>query len=431
MLASVLGWSLVLGLALLVGARALRYAVASGLVEWEGDGGRLVVGGAGPLAILTAGGLALAFWGGGIGLGLAGGKVSGAAGGGSVAVGPPNAPTHTVVVIDTSTVYSLGSVFVGSGADTQDSIRFAVTRLAADTTSILTQTYGGAQQRDTISDNTNLKADTTYRGWLKYKGASGGWSAWSAPDTFVNTVAVVGDTLVFHNFNDSTDGAFSNPWGASRPWTFPNDPTGGGMGRVARTIYAPASGDSQERGLVYVHAGIGVGDPETWFKGQVYIPDSTAIDPDWNMNHTRKLIDWQGGASGLGRIIVGTYNGSGGVIRVEYESCQNGTNQIIISENTSFTISTNTWTTIEMRYKPNSASGVTDGELQLYFNGESTPTYSRTTGLALAGSYACSGSAADLNDLLFGYQLTIDSGHGVYNDHRYWDNVGIYENARP
>lgn len=111
----------------------------------------------------------------------------------SGAVGVPNAPSGTVVVVDTSTVYFLASAFVGSGADTQDSVRFAVTRLAADTTAILTEvkTATVSNARDTIVDQANLKADTTYKGYFKYSGVAGKWSAWSAPDTFVNRVGIV------------------------------------------------------------------------------------------------------------------------------------------------------------------------------------------------------------------------------------------------
>ena len=135
---------------------------------------------------------ALSFYGVGLGLGLGGGTGVATGSGGGFSYGAPNTPTGSVVVIDTSNVYFVASAFAGSGNDTQDSVRFAITRLGADTTSILTEvkTATTTNARDTIVDNTNLKADTIYRGWFKYSAANGKWSRWSAPDTFVNSALV-------------------------------------------------------------------------------------------------------------------------------------------------------------------------------------------------------------------------------------------------
>ena len=159
----------------------------------------------GGIAGVTIAGMSIAFFGSPAGLAILGGiRTAGTST--TPPVGPPNAPMGVAtVVIDTSTVYAFGSAFAGSGADTQDSIRYAITRLAADTTAILTEVKTGAVQiRDTIADNTNLKADTTYKSWLKYHGVSGGWSAWSAPDTFVNSISSVVFWCDWRNAADST-----------------------------------------------------------------------------------------------------------------------------------------------------------------------------------------------------------------------------------
>ena len=152
---------------------------------------------------------ACAFLGGGGALGLAimGARSAAGTASGGFVYSAPNQPTGSVVVIDTSTVYFLASAFVGSGNDTQDSVRFAVTRLGADTTSILTEvkTATVSNARDTISDQANLKADTTYKGWFKYSGVNGNWSAWSAPDTFVNRV----DNPLFFDDFDSCDFSYT------------------------------------------------------------------------------------------------------------------------------------------------------------------------------------------------------------------------------
>ena len=106
----------------------------------------------------------------------------------STPIGPPGTPTVSVTVSDTSTWYVTFSSFIqGEGGDTQDSIQSQVDRLGGNFSSPLTDVKAGVQIRDTLSDNTDWKADSTYVLRGRQKGASGGWSAWSAPDTFVNT----------------------------------------------------------------------------------------------------------------------------------------------------------------------------------------------------------------------------------------------------
>jgi hypothetical protein len=175
---SLLAWSLVAGMGALM-ARVLlsRWEVVhpDGSREVEETTGHEVVKWGGRLGITAAALGALAFMGPGVGIGL-GGMLSRAGGstGGTPAVGQPNAPTIDVAVTDTSTWRVTFSAFVGSGADTQDSISVTVLRSgAADT---LFHAKSGVQTADTISDNADLKADTTYRVLGRQKGASGGWS---------------------------------------------------------------------------------------------------------------------------------------------------------------------------------------------------------------------------------------------------------------
>lgn len=92
----------------------------------------------------------------------------------SSTTGVPGTPTIDVIVDDTSTWRVTFSAFNGQGSDTQDSIAVTVLRSgAADT---LFHAVSGTQITDTISDNTDLKADTIYRVLGRQKGASGGWS---------------------------------------------------------------------------------------------------------------------------------------------------------------------------------------------------------------------------------------------------------------
>jgi hypothetical protein len=89
-------------------------------------------------------------------------------------VGPPATPVVLVTVVDTSTWHVTFSAFSGDGADTQDSI--AVTVLRSGSADTLFHAVSGVQLVDTVSDNTDLKADTTYRVLGRQKGVEGDWS---------------------------------------------------------------------------------------------------------------------------------------------------------------------------------------------------------------------------------------------------------------
>ena len=94
---------------------------------------------------------------------------------GGTLAGTPGTPTITAVVSDTSTwVVNFTTAFSPNGSDTQDSIAITVLRSgAADT---LFHAKSGVQSADTVSDNADLKADTTYRVLGRQKGTDGGWS---------------------------------------------------------------------------------------------------------------------------------------------------------------------------------------------------------------------------------------------------------------
>lgn len=173
--------------------------------EWDDRGPSHDLVKWGGISLMTCGLGAAAF----IGLGVGTGSTSGGRSSPAASYTAPNAPLSVSTgIVDTSTIYAIGSTFVGSLDDTQDSIRYAITRLAADTTAILTEVKTGAAQiRDTIADNTNLKADTTYKSWLKYHGVNGGWSAWSAPDTFINRVITVAFWCDYRNATIGTTSA--------------------------------------------------------------------------------------------------------------------------------------------------------------------------------------------------------------------------------
>ena len=134
----------------------------------------------------------------------------GTSGGGSASVPPaaPSAPTVYTITPDTNSVIIVGSVFGGQGSDVHDSTQVQVFRVANDMSgAAMLSASSGAQVRDTLTSNDSLKADTTYKARIRYKGRpdqSNAWSAWSAPDTFANQVAIF--AMNYDGSADSTAG---------------------------------------------------------------------------------------------------------------------------------------------------------------------------------------------------------------------------------
>lgn len=116
-------------------------------------------------------------------------------------IGAPNTPTGiNTIVVDTSTVIIFSNAFVGSGADTQDSLNVQLFRVANNMSgAAMLDLKQGVFVRDTFVSNDSLKADTTYKARMRHKGTAGGWSAWSAPDTFINATSFVPDLTALAN----------------------------------------------------------------------------------------------------------------------------------------------------------------------------------------------------------------------------------------
>lgn len=176
----------------------------------------------------------------GPGVGIPGGRASrgrpGMPGTASVP-GPPNTPTIDVIVDDTSTWRVTFTAFVGSGADTQDSISVTVLRSgAADT---LFHAVSGVQIADTISDNTDLKADTTYRVLGRQKGAQG---LWSAADTLSVLNTVSAGTKYFECDWDEVGTTEAKAKACAGAYTWPSA-TQFGMTWDSPVEAAPASGN--------------------------------------------------------------------------------------------------------------------------------------------------------------------------------------------
>ena len=228
-------------------------------------------------------------------------------------------------------------------------------------------------------------------------------------------------TLPQHDFNDGAIGPFVDPWEVGVD--FPTDPTGKGHGRVARILYEPAQApaqSSQERAFGYRVTTDRVRYGRTiWFRGDVYLPYTGSTV---KANHNRKLLDFLG---------TGTTGSHAGMVlhrrdMVLYLSAMdwmNGSLQETVFESTGITLADNTWHTIEVRMTTNSADNVRDGVLEVYMNGATTPTYSRTTGLGWITEKYPGGTFFSWFGV--GYQLTVDPGEPVYSEYRYWDNVAF------
>ena len=165
------------------------WAWLRGLVEWESDERSVTIGSPGSLAMLTVAAMSL-----GYAYVVVGGVTSSGGGqsGGSIA-GTPGTPTITASNPDTSTfIVTFTTAFQPNGGDTQDSISVTVLRSgAADT---LFHAKSGVQSADTVSDNADLKADTTYRILGRQKGTDGGWSV-------ADTISIINGTFTFPGLN--------------------------------------------------------------------------------------------------------------------------------------------------------------------------------------------------------------------------------------
>lgn len=217
---SLLGWLAVGGLGFVMASKSIR--------RWTGPGGEVEEIHGSLLPEIVGGGamVALSCYFLGVGLGLGGGPTKPVGAPSSTFVyGAPNAPSTSVFVSDTSTWIVSGGSFVGSGDDTHDSTNIQVLRVAGDT---LTEVTIGAQTTDTLSDNTDWKADSTYVVRMRYKGAAAKSATWSTYDsaTVVNaTISVLQHTD--WSTGTGTAAGVLRDTAKAVPWTDTKDNDGG------------------------------------------------------------------------------------------------------------------------------------------------------------------------------------------------------------
>lgn len=167
-----LGWTL----CAFTAAVALRPVVvwAGGLVEWEGDRGRLTVGTPTSLAVALSFG-ALGFFVNLVASGVGGG-IDGTVIGAAVSVNAPSAPTADAIILTDSTARIIGTAFSGESGDTHDSTQIQLDTIDGDWSSPKADSTSGAVTSDTLLVAGDSGAVLKAR--MRYKGA-GGWSSWS------------------------------------------------------------------------------------------------------------------------------------------------------------------------------------------------------------------------------------------------------------
>ncbi len=236
--------------------------------------------------------------------------------------------------------------------------------------------------------------------------------------------------LASHNFNDGTLGAFSNP--SKLDLDFPSDPTSSGRGKVARFHYKGSYGD-QNRSLEFTHARRW-GEP-IYFRGEFFLP----LDDLGAHGIIRKLIYWQSNRD------YGKYPGNGGLATGRTVVLLSGTDLVVDatynpaagtgkSSDDVRTVATladglrgNTWYTLEVYQRLESAIGRADGVLQVWLDGKlvfnsSTMTWSDP---AWVGDMS-SGVPFDAADIYFKHFRVGDQvnwNEGSFDEFRYWDNV--------
>jgi hypothetical protein len=146
---------------------------------------------------------------------------------------------------------------------------------------------------------------------------------------------------------------------------------------------------------------------EIWLRARLYLPT-----PPADVNQNRKLIDFQG-PNGQRSILhawghelryTATYNG--------VEDTESGHSHA--NRATGIQIPFDQWITLEVHHKINSAPGVRDGVLEIYVNGEPTPSLRWTDMMWPNTGYY-------FNWLEIGSQVN----NGGLDEWRYWDDVAF------
>lgn len=233
--------------------------------------------------------------------------------------------------------------------------------------------------------------------------------------------------IVFHDFEDGTDGPFS-VFGDAGPgnFTYPNDPTPRAQGKVGAILYTPAQagggGQSSEDG--YFHHDMGVGGAfrygrELWFDFKIYIPDPGSTLKD---NHNRKLAEVQGDNAPDLRMTL--HRDDYGMLMLSCVDYMQGFSAEIFDFPTGILLPHSQWHRLTGKLVTNSADNVRDGKIFLYKEQAFEPVYQRTRNIGWITDHPNLPGGSRIRQLHIGTQLTVDGGDPVYNESRYFDDIG-------
>lgn len=253
----------------------------------------------------------------------------------------------------------------------------------------------------------------------------------SDTDTFTYTAAGGSSydppDLADVNFENGSYAPLRNPWAGS-DIDIVDDPTPRASGKVLRISYHPSSGQSWDRSVIYDFSPALTYNDERWCRARMFFPSAAA---PWNdvaggNNHNRKIIDWQGVTS---RFTVHRRD-SDRKLKVSVVDPISGAE--VMDPDTGIDLADDAWHTIRVRAVMNSADGVRDAVVEIYIDGDTTPTFrmdSTTPRFPSQGGGSgfqfITAAGKVLDRVMFGTQLTIDSGDTAYQEYRYLDDLAV------
>jgi uncharacterized protein YjdB len=240
-------------------------------------------------------------------------------------------------------------------------------------------------------------------------------------------------TLASSDFESGNITPFSNPWGAGID--VPSDPTGGGHGKVARYHYA-TNGTTQfddNKALLAqsttVSRALG---QEIWFQGDFYIDAAARMDASGTNMVQRKLFKFGGDGISFPHALETELTAFGPQFALVIQPQQaftlaEGTGLLHYIPTSVAKLTAGGWHRIKVYQKINSAYGLADGILRLWYDGilmfdRSDMRWSDPTWTDNPSTYVWNSWAA-------GYQ--VNSTTAAIDEYRYWDNVIYSTSAIP
>lgn len=255
-------------------------------------------------------------------------------------------------------------------------------------------------------------------------GVAGQMSLSVSSPSIITEPAPTSGTLASSDFESGNITPFSNPWGTGIDVL--GDPTGGGHGQVARYHYS-TSGTTQvddNKALfpqpTLVARGLG---QEVWFQGDVYLDATARMDPSGPAMVQRKLVRFGSNGLSFPHPLETELTAFGPQLALVFQPEQKftqalGTGALFYISTPGSTLTVGGWHRIKMYQKINSAYGLADGVLRVWYDGVlifdrgdlrwSDPSWTDDPGTYVWNSWGV------------GYQV---NGPLAIDENRYWDNI--------